>query len=135
MPPDLTTALQNATNNPALNKLWLEDVLRLTFSDKGKCFIVLPPEAKPLFDIWQEKYLIPIIKENPWNDDYDGIATIANGYFGIRVKDTPEIRERIIKEMELEDHGVPFFIMHDPKLKKTIKNKKAKHITGPQHAP
>ncbi|MCB1557917.1 MAG: hypothetical protein KDJ50_03215 [Alphaproteobacteria bacterium] len=100
---------------PELDKAWVAQVLEGMFAEPNKCVIVLPPEGRPLFDQWIEDYVWPSLNADKPNEDYDACAKFEGEYFAIRVTDTPEVRERIIAEMKLNENGIEFFIVHDPK--------------------
>ena len=83
-------------------------VAPIFLKDKGVCLVVLPPDAKEGFDQW--------IAANRDTEDYDGFATLTSGFFGIRLKDDPEIIQAILSEIGVTETG-RYIIAHRPARK------------------
>ncbi len=73
--------------------------------DKASCLVILPPDAKEGFNRW--------LAANRETEDYDGFATMPDGFFGIRIKDDREKIDAILSEIGALESG-RYIIAHRP---------------------
>jgi hypothetical protein len=83
-------------------------VAPIFLKDKGVCLVILPPDAKSSFDDW--------LSRNLETEDYDGIATLGDGFFGIRLKDRADRVREILDEIGVLKDG-RYIIAHRPARK------------------
>jgi hypothetical protein len=80
-------------------------VAPIFLKQKGSCLVILPPDAKDGFDRW--------ISAHRDTEDYDGFATLSNGFFGIRLTDNSETLREVLSEIGVYEQG-RYIIAHRP---------------------
>lgn len=86
-------------------------VAPLFFADKGRCIVVLSPQSKKPFDQWISMHRDAFLKND--NNDYDGYATLEDGYFAIRLRDDQHIVQKILTEIGVYESG-QYLVAHKP---------------------
>ena len=94
------------------------EVAPLFLSDKSRCMVILPPEAKDAFNAWIKKQRSETVSLDSTNELYDGFATFG-GYFAIRLRDNPQVIEDILTKIGVYELG-QYIIVHKPEKGKPL---------------